>query len=93
MFPAALQAGQGKPTDTAYQEGAEYLRSIGIESQGELMRILDVAMNPNSLFGRHRDKKRAVNASVSASRGATVQSLGFMVWGSEPRLPGRAATG
>ena len=65
-FPA-LQGGWSPPTDTEYQQGAEYLRSLGIDSKGELMRILDVAMNPNSLFGRYRDKKRAVNASVSES--------------------------
>ena len=62
---AALQPGSAPVTDTAYQEGAEYLRSLGIDNQGELMRILDVAMNPNSLFGRYRDKKRAISASVS----------------------------
>ena len=59
--------GRGAATEEAYRAGAEYLRSIGIDSQGEIMRVLDVAMNPNSLFGRHRDKKRAINVNVRAS--------------------------
>jgi len=65
---AALQVGRGAATEEAYRAGAEYLRTIGIESQGEIMRVLDVAMNKNSLFGRHHDKKRAINVNVSPSQ-------------------------
>ena len=65
---AALQVGRGAATEEAYRAGAEFLRTIGIESQGEIMRVLDVAMNKNSLFGRHRDKKRAINVNVRLSK-------------------------
>ena len=70
MLCAALQVGRGAATEEAYRAGAEFLRGIGIDSQGEIMRVLDVAMNPNSLFGRHRDKKRAINVNVSCRRRA-----------------------
>jgi hypothetical protein len=64
MSPAALDVGRRSELDAAYQEGSQYLQSIGIESKGEIARILDIAMNPNSLFLTLRDKKRAVNAHV-----------------------------
>ena len=60
----ALEAGRRSEIDVAYQEGAEYLQTLGIESKGEVARILDIAMNPNSLFLTLRDKKRAVNSYV-----------------------------
>ena len=60
----ALDAGRRSEIDVAYQEGAEYLQTVGIESKGEVARILDIAMNPNSLFLTLRDKKRAVNTYV-----------------------------
>ena len=66
MSGAALQVGRGAAIEEAYSAGATFLRSLGIESKGEVMRVLDVAMNPNSLFGRHRDKKRAINVNVSS---------------------------
>lgn len=50
--------------DDAYRKGAEFLKSIGFESVAEVSRILDVAMNPNSLYLSFRDRKRAVNGSV-----------------------------
>ena len=62
----ALDAGRRSEIDVAYQEGAEYLQTVGIESKGEVARILDIAMNPNSLFLTLRDKKRAVNTYVCA---------------------------
>ena len=62
----ALEAGRRSEIDVAYQEGAEYLQTLGIESKGEVARILDIAMNPNSLFLTLRDKKRAVNSYVRA---------------------------
>ena len=62
----ALDAGRRSEIDVAYQEGAEYLQNMGIESKGEVARILDIAMNPNSLFLTLRDKKRAVNTNVCA---------------------------
>lgn len=50
--------------DVSYREGAAYLRSLGITGQTELTRVLDIAMNPNSLFAEHQNKMRAVNASA-----------------------------
>ncbi len=45
--PAALDVGRRSEIDAAYQEGsAEYLQSIGIESKGEIARILDIAHEP-----------------------------------------------
>ena len=64
LSPAALDVGRRSELDAAYQEGSQYLQSIGIESKGEIARILDIAMNPNSLFPTLRDKKRAVNVHV-----------------------------
>lgn len=62
---AALDVGRRSEIDAAYQEGSQFLQSIGIESKGEIARILDIAMNPNSLFLTLRDKKRAINVHVS----------------------------
>ena len=59
--------GRRSEIDAAYQEGSEFLQTIGVESKGEVARILDIAMNPNSLFLTLRDKKRAVNIHVSTS--------------------------
>ncbi len=66
LYPssAALNVGRRSELDAAYQEGSQYLQTIGIESKGEIARILDIAMNPNSLFFTLRDKKRAVNVHV-----------------------------
>mmetsp|Transcript_18814 Transcript_18814/g.32115 ORF Transcript_18814/g.32115 Transcript_18814/m.32115 type:complete len:221 (-) Transcript_18814:393-1055(-) len=36
--------------DPAYVEGATYLQMMGLSNQAEVARVLDVAMNPNSLF-------------------------------------------
>ncbi|CAL8469544.1 g9085 [Coccomyxa elongata] len=60
----ALDVGRRSELDQAYQEGGAFLRSIGFEANAEISRILDVAMNPNSLFVTLRDKKRAGNASA-----------------------------
>lgn len=70
-FPTALDVGRRSELDQAYQEGGAFLRSIGFEANAEISRILDVAMNPNSLFVTLRDKKRAGNASVSISLGVS----------------------
>jgi hypothetical protein len=51
----------------AFQAGASFLRTLGLENQAEIARILDIAMNPNSLFVSFRDKKRASNGSVRSS--------------------------
>lgn len=51
-----------------------YLQSLGIESKGEIARILDIAMNPNSLFFTLRDKKRAINIHVRIAPALTLCS-------------------
>ena len=49
-----------------YAEGAEYLRSLGFRNASEISRVLDIAMNPNSLYLKDRHKRRSVNSSVSS---------------------------
>ena len=64
---AARRLTRDEKRDVAYREGARYLRQhLGIDTQTELTRVLDMAMNPNSLFAdRQTNKMRAGNASVS----------------------------
>jgi len=50
--------------DRAYRNGAVFLRTLGITSQTELTRVLDLAMNPNSLFRDNSTKLRGNNASA-----------------------------
>lgn len=51
--------------DPAYVNGAAYLKTIGITNQAEIARVLDIAMNPDSLFLSYGDGRRTKNASVS----------------------------
>ncbi len=54
--------------DAAYREGATYLQSLGIVGgRMEITRVLDIAMNPNSLFTDGQKGGRHSNASVSCS--------------------------
>lgn len=48
----------------AYREGAVYLRTLGIENQTDLTRVLDISMNPNSLFVDRQSKLRPGNDSA-----------------------------
>ena len=53
--------------DPAYQQGSVFLKSLDPEmSPAEVARVLDIAMNPNSIFVSFRDNKRAKNANVCA---------------------------
>lgn len=45
---ALNQPAQG--TNLAYLSAANFLRGLGMDNQAELNRVLDIAMNPNSLF-------------------------------------------
>jgi hypothetical protein len=63
--PFAALAGTNAP---AYEAGAAFLRELGMDQSAEIARVLDIAMNPNSLFVSFRDKKRAVNANVRLRR-------------------------
>jgi hypothetical protein len=60
-----LAARRGGRLDTVYREGSEYLRILGMTNTAEITRILDVAMNPNSLYTASRERRRQYNnASV-----------------------------
>eukprot|EP00892_Ulva_mutabilis_P012814 jgi/Ulvmu1/9905/UM057_0062.1 len=51
--------------DPAYQEGSAFLKSLDPEmSPAEVARVLDIAMNPDSIFVSFRDKKRAKNSNA-----------------------------
>jgi hypothetical protein len=64
IIEQAIAQTRDEKRDTAYREGAAFLRSLDITSQTELTRVLDIAMNPNSLFADHQNKLRASNASA-----------------------------
>lgn len=69
-----LYAALSGAVDSAYQQGAEFLRArVGLENPSIIARTLDVAMNPNSLFVSFRDKKRSKNANVSRPVGFRLQ--------------------
>ena len=55
---AAAAMAQPQPgTNLSYLAAANFLRGLGIDSQADLNRVLDVAMNPNSLFQRSNRKQ------------------------------------
>jgi hypothetical protein len=58
---AALASSPAQEVDQAYAEGSSFLLGLGLDSRAEVLRILDTAMNPNSLY---RDSKRSVNYEV-----------------------------
>lgn len=63
---AALSGGQSE-LEGVYMAGSAFLKEhLGIQSVGERSRILDHAMNPNSLYALRPDRKGAANASVRA---------------------------
>eukprot|EP00210_Caulerpa_lentillifera_P005735 g5483.t1 len=57
-----LEKGAFAP-DPAYVEGGEFLKSLGMTNQAEISRVLDVAMNPDSLFLSPKER-RISNASA-----------------------------
>lgn len=48
-----------------YVEGSQYLKSLGFQHASEVARVLDIAMNPTSIYLQNKHKRRAVNVSVS----------------------------
>ena len=52
----------------AYRSGAEFLNSQGFDDREEVSRILDIAMNPNSLHRTFRSRKRSAVSVVSIGR-------------------------
>lgn len=55
----------GLEPDPAYIEGGDFLRSIGMTNQAEISRVLDIAMNPDSLFLSAKERQMST-ASVHA---------------------------
>ena len=60
------------------RECAQFLKDLGIRSQADVARILDIATNPDSLFVTYQDRKRTFNANVRPS-------LSSQVWGTSVR--------
>lgn len=50
-----------------YAEGSQFLKSIGFQNVSEISRVLDIAMNPNSLYMKDRHKRRSVNVNVCST--------------------------
>lgn len=63
--PHALLVGMQGQVDPVYLAGATFLKGIGMKNTAEIARVLDIAMNPNSLFVQYNDAKRSKNANVS----------------------------
>ncbi|KAL4431606.1 hypothetical protein ABPG77_001448 [Micractinium sp. CCAP 211/92] len=55
---ALNQPAQG--TNLSYLSAANFLRGLGMDNQAELNRVLDIAMNPNSLF-TSKNRKQPTN--------------------------------
>eukprot|EP01023_Acetabularia_acetabulum_P030756 TRINITY_DN2895_c0_g1_i1.p2 TRINITY_DN2895_c0_g1~~TRINITY_DN2895_c0_g1_i1.p2 ORF type:complete len:213 (+),score=25.39 TRINITY_DN2895_c0_g1_i1:173-811(+) len=68
---AAFRQALSGEVDPMYQEGAAFLQSLGIVNPGEIARILDIAMNPNSLFLDKQTRKRS--NPIAKARRLTVQ--------------------
>lgn len=66
--PVLLKAGVQVQREEVphYAEGSQFLKSRGFRNASEISRVLDIAMNPNSLYLKDRHKRRSVNSSVSA---------------------------
>lgn len=67
VIAAAAAAGMQGQVDTAYLAAANYLKTIGFTNTAEIARVLDIAMNPNSLFVQYNDAKRSTNVNVSGA--------------------------
>lgn len=61
MLKSGAMQGQ---VDPVYLAAASYLRSVGFTNTAEVARVLDIAMNPDSLFVQYNDAKRSRNASA-----------------------------
>eukprot|EP00197_Chlamydomonas_leiostraca_P003614 CAMPEP_0202859796 /NCGR_PEP_ID=MMETSP1391-20130828/1765_1 /ASSEMBLY_ACC=CAM_ASM_000867 /TAXON_ID=1034604 /ORGANISM="Chlamydomonas leiostraca, Strain SAG 11-49" /LENGTH=178 /DNA_ID=CAMNT_0049538879 /DNA_START=187 /DNA_END=723 /DNA_ORIENTATION=- len=54
----------GQFAEPAYVNGAAFLKQMGISNPAEIARILDIAMNPNSMFIDHSLRKGGKNVSA-----------------------------
>eukprot|EP00877_Chromochloris_zofingiensis_P002313 jgi/Chrzof1/12082/Cz06g20210.t1 len=59
-----LNPGMQGQVDPVYLAGATFLKGIGMKNTAEIARVLDIAMNPNSLFVQYNDAKRSKNANA-----------------------------
>ena len=65
LFAVAALSGRQAEVEGAYSAGSAFLQShLGIQSVGERSRILDTAMNPNSMYALRPNGKGIVNAWV-----------------------------
>jgi hypothetical protein len=55
-------------TTQVYADAAEYLKGLGMTKQEELTRVLDLAMNPASLYAVRSRKRGLYNPAVSEPR-------------------------
>jgi hypothetical protein len=55
--PAAALQQPAQGQNLAYLAGGNFLRELGIENSSEASRILDIAMNPNSLYALNNRKQ------------------------------------
>eukprot|EP00882_Tetradesmus_deserticola_P022668 GHRQ01024606.1.p1 GENE.GHRQ01024606.1~~GHRQ01024606.1.p1 ORF type:complete len:218 (+),score=17.08 GHRQ01024606.1:495-1148(+) len=88
-MPAPRSGMQGQ-VDTTYLTAANYLKTIGFTNTAEIARVLDIAMNPNSMFVQYNDAKRSRNVNVSClacrrraillSRCQQPQSVSSLMW-------------
>ena len=70
LFAAAALSGRQAELGGAYSQGSAFLQShLGIQSVGERSRILDTAMNPNSMYALRPNGKGIVNAWVRPAVG------------------------
>jgi hypothetical protein len=65
LAAGAASPGMQGQVDTAYLAAANYLKTIGFTNTAEIARVLDIAMNPNSMFVQYNDAKRSTNVNVS----------------------------
>ena len=83
LLAGAALSGQQSDLEGLYSAGSAFLQNyLGIQSAGERSRILDMAMNPNSMYALRPDRKGAANASVSGNLFTCMHCMSFLaqVW-------------
>ena len=73
----ALDASTSGRVGQTYEEASTFMRSLGFENSTETMRILDIAMNPNSLY---LDRKRSINSNVRSLLPPCMHELRHLKW-------------
>lgn len=67
LKPATNKVYLNSTIDPAYVEGSAFLKSVGFTNAAEIARVLDVAMNPNSLFVDYNERKWKNSSARSLS--------------------------